>query len=59
MAFSSMAFLFGFLPAAVLCYFLIPARWRGGRNGALLLFSLIFFAWGGLRLLPALQGAYT
>ncbi len=54
MAFSSMAFLFGFLPAAVLCYFLIPARWRGGRNGALLLFSLIFYAWGGLRLLPVL-----
>ena len=54
MAFSSMAFLFGFLPAAVLCYFLIPARWRGGRNGALLLFSLIFYAWGGLRLVPVL-----
>lgn len=54
MAFSSMAFLFGFLPAAVLCYFLIPSRWRAGRNGALLLFSLVFYAWGGLRLLPAL-----
>lgn len=54
MAFSSMAFLFGFLPAAVLCYFLIPARRRAGRNGALLLFSLAFYAWGGLRLLPAL-----
>lgn len=54
MAFSSMAFLFGFLPAAVLCYFLIPARWRAGRNGALLLFSLLFYAWGGLRLLPVL-----
>ena len=54
MAFSSVAFLFGFLPAAVLCYFLIPARWRGGRNGALLLFSLIFYAWGGLRLVPVL-----
>lgn len=54
MAFSSMAFLFGFLPTAVLCYFLIPARWRAGRSGALLLFSLLFYAWGGLRLLPAL-----
>lgn len=54
MAFSSMAFLFGFLPAAVLCYFLIPARFRAGRNGALLLFSLLFYAWGGLRLLPVL-----
>ena len=54
MAFSSMAFLFGFLPAAALCYFLIPARYRAGRNGALLLFSLAFYAWGGLRLLPVL-----
>ena len=56
MAFSSMAFLFGFLPAALLCYFLIPGRWRAGRNGVLLLFSLIFYAWGGLRLLPVLLG---
>lgn len=54
MAFSSMAFLFGFLPAAVLCYFVIPARWRAGRNGVLLLFSLMFYAWGGVRLLPVL-----
>lgn len=54
MAFSSMAFLFGFLPAAVLCYFVIPARWRSGRNGVLLLFSLVFYAWGGARLLPVL-----
>lgn len=54
MAFSSMAFLFGFLPAAALCYFLIPARYRAGRNGVLLLFSLAFYAWGGLRLLPVL-----
>ena len=54
MAFSSMAFLFGFLPAAVLCYYLIPARYRAGRNGVLLLFSLAFYAWGGLRLLPVL-----
>lgn len=54
MAFSSMAFLFGFLPAALLCYFLIPARFRAGRNGVLLLFSLGFYAWGGLRLVPAL-----
>lgn len=54
MAFSSMAFLFGFLPAAVLGCFLIPARYRAGRNGALLLLSLVFYAWGGLRLLPVL-----
>ena len=57
MAFSSMAFLFGFLPAAVLCYFLIPARRRAGRNGALLLLSLVFYAGGGRRLVPVVIGS--
>ena len=54
MAFSSMAFLFAFLPLCLLCYFLIPTRFRGGRNFVLLVFSLVFYAWGGLRLLPVL-----
>ena len=54
MAFSSMAFLFAFLPLCLLCYFLIPARFRAGRNFVLLVFSLMFYAWGGLRLLPVL-----
>ncbi len=54
MAFSSMTFLFGFLPAVVIFYFLIPARFRSGRNCILLVFSLLFYAWGGLRLLPVL-----
>ena len=54
MAFSSMTFLFGFLPAVLLCYFLLPCRLRTGRNLVLLAFSLTFYAWGGLRLLPAL-----
>ncbi len=57
MAFSSMAFLFAFLPAAMLCYFIIPAARRKGRNGVLLLCSLLFYAWGGLRLLPVLLGS--
>ena len=52
MAFSSMTFLFGFLPAVLLCCFLIPAQCRTGRNLVLLVFSLAFYAWGGLRLLP-------
>ena len=42
MAFSSMTFLFGFLPAVLVCYFLLPARCRRGRNAVLLLFSLAF-----------------
>lgn len=54
MAFSSMTFLFGFLPAVLVVYFLLPARCRRGRNAVLLLFSLSFYAWGGVRLLPAL-----
>lgn len=54
MAFSSAAFLFGFLPLTLLCYFLIPPRLRAGRNAVLLAFSLAFYAWGGLRLLPVL-----
>lgn len=54
MAFSSMAFLFGFLPLTLLCCFLIPARFRTGRNTILLLFSLAFYGWGGIRLLPVL-----
>ena len=54
MAFSSMTFLFGFLPLSLICYFLLPARCRRGRNAVLLLFSLAFYAWGGIRLLPVL-----
>ena len=54
MSFGSMTFLFGFLPAVLLCYFLIPARFRTGRNFILLLFSLAFYGWGGVRLLPVL-----
>ena len=41
MAFGSMSFLFGFLPLTLLCYFLMPRRWRSGRNLVLLLFSLL------------------
>ena len=44
MAFSSIAFLYGFLPAVMLCYFVLPARLRTGRNLVLLMFSLAFYA---------------
>lgn len=46
MAFSSVQFLFVFLPLAVALYYLLP---RQARNLVLCLFSLIFFAWSGLR----------
>ena len=54
MRFSSLPFLFGFLPTVLVCYFLLPARWRTGRNTVLLIFSLAFYCWGGVALLPAL-----
>lgn len=44
MLFSSITFLYYFLPAAVLLYFAVPRR---ARNSALLLVSLLFYAWGG------------
>ena len=52
MVFSSLVFLLGFLPALLLVYFLIPARFRGLRNLVLLAFSLFFYFAGGPRHLP-------
>lgn len=43
MVFSSITFLFYFLPAALILCLLAPAAWR---NAALLGVSLIFYAWG-------------
>ena len=46
MVFSSTAFLFAFLPAVLALYFLVPARFREGRNLILLAFSLFFYFYG-------------
>ena len=54
MIFSSISFLFFFLPTLLAVYFLIPRSWRGSRNTVLLLFSFAFYAWAGPRLLPLL-----
>ena len=43
MLFSSISFLYYFLPAVLAVYFLVP---RGLKNGVLLLFSLLFYGWG-------------
>ena len=43
MLFSSIPFLYCFLPAVVLVYFLVPKQLK---NTVLLLFSLLFYAWG-------------
>ena len=49
MVFSSIPFLYYFLPAVLAVYFLTP---RKGKNAVLLLASLIFYGWGELRRLP-------
>ncbi len=46
MVFSSLIFLHFFLPLMLAAYFLVPARFVRLRNGVLLVFSLIFYAWG-------------
>ena len=51
MTFSSIPFLFAFLPVALLIYRLVPAR---ARTFVLILLSLVFYAWGDVRHLPVL-----
>lgn len=48
MVFSSIPFLFFFLPLFILCYQLMPAKreWIAWKNMVLLAFSLFFYAWG-------------
>lgn len=48
MLFSSLPFLYTFLPCVILIYFLVPDRWK---NMVLLLSSLIFYGWGERRFL--------
>ncbi|MCI8547096.1 MAG: MBOAT family protein [Clostridia bacterium] len=44
MLFSSLTFLFGFLPILLLGYYVVPSR--KFKNCILLVFSLLFYAWG-------------
>lgn len=43
MVFSGIPFLFFFLPLCLILYYVVPFSWK---NGTLLVFSLIFYAWG-------------
>ncbi len=43
MVFSSIPFLFFFFPIFLIFYYIMPKRWK---NYILLLFSLVFYAWG-------------
>ena len=49
MVFSSILFLFRFLPAAFALYYLVPRRFK---NAVLLLLSLIFYSWGEAKYFP-------
>src|SRR5215813_7149861 len=54
MGFASPVFVFLFLPAVLLPYWLAP---RAARNALLLLASLFFYAWGEPRFAPVLLGS--
>ncbi len=45
MLFSSLIFLFVFLPLILTVYYIVP---RKAKNSVLLVFSLLFYAWGGV-----------
>ena len=46
MVFSSIVFLYIFLPIMLLIYFIVPNKFK---NAVMILASLIFFAWGEIR----------
>ncbi len=52
MVFSSFHFLFLFFPLLLIVYFFPLFRKRSIRNGILLVFSLIFYSFGGWRMMP-------
>ena len=49
MLFNSVTFILFFLPVSLLLYYIVPHKFR---NGALLLESLVFYAFGNMRYLP-------
>ncbi|HZW49290.1 MAG TPA: MBOAT family protein, partial [Bacillota bacterium] len=51
MVFSSISFLFYFLPVLFLCYYLAPQRLK---NLVMIIGSLVFFAWGEIRFIPVM-----
>ncbi len=54
MVFSGIPFLYYFLPAVMLVYWLVP---RGWKNTVCLAASLFFYAWGELSYLPLMLGS--
>ena len=56
MVFSSLAFLYAFLPAVLAACYLCPRRWR---NAVLLLFSLLFYGWGEPKFILLMVASFT
>lgn len=54
MVFSSLIFIFFFLPTLLLCYHIVPQKWLSVRNGVLLAFSLFFYFYGEPKLIGLL-----
>ena len=54
MVFSTIIFLFRFLPITLALYYLAPARLK---NTVLFLCSLVFYSWGEVRLFPVMAAA--
>ena len=51
MLFNSVPFLFYFLPAILILYYIAPQKLK---NGVMIFGSLVFFAWGEIRFLPVM-----
>ena len=51
MVFSSLLFLFCFLPVTFAVYYIAPVRLK---NAALLIASLVFYSWGEIRFFPVM-----
>lgn len=51
MVFSSVAFLFYFLPVLIILYILVPKR---AKNAVMIAASMVFFAWGEIRFIPVM-----
>ena len=59
MVFSSITFIFVFLPALILLYFACPHKYRNIRNMILLLFSLMFYGYSGIKYLALMLVSIT
>ncbi len=56
MVFSSLIFIFQFLPVAVAAYYLCPVKYK---NLALMVASLFFYTWGEVRYFPVMMALIT